>query len=331
MKKGLCYTVSANTQIGRDPMTIITEDMRFRKRLCDFAQKHGVINAARRYKTNRMFVYRQLARFDGSLESLRLKSTKPNSHPNQHTSTEKNLIKKTSISYKSDGLAEVYVQLRKRGYLRSYGSMCVQIRKMKIVTNKTKIITRNRKHKEVRGAFPGDKVQVDIKYVPQECIAFNSYGKRYYQITAIDEFTRKRVLYIVDEKNVTHTSNFVLTLERKMGFKIVTVQTDNGAEFINTSAISKKLSQFELTLEKLGIKHVRTQPYSPWQNGKVERSHRLDNDRLYSSAIFKSVKHIKKRVSRYNSRYNNIHTKVLGFMSPNEMVLKYKHVCIALT
>ena len=94
MKKGLCYTVSANTQIGRDPMTIITEDMRFRKRLCEFAQKHGVINAARRYKTNRMFVYRQLARFDGSLESLRLKSTKPNSHPNQHTSTEKILLKK---------------------------------------------------------------------------------------------------------------------------------------------------------------------------------------------------------------------------------------------
>ena len=82
MKKGLYYTVSANTQIGRDPMTIITEDMRCRKRLCDFAQKHGVINAARRYKTNRMFVYRQLARFDGSLESLRLKSTKSNSHPN---------------------------------------------------------------------------------------------------------------------------------------------------------------------------------------------------------------------------------------------------------
>ena len=50
MKKGLCYTVSANTQIGRDQMTIITEDMRFSKRLCEFAQKHGVINAARRYK-----------------------------------------------------------------------------------------------------------------------------------------------------------------------------------------------------------------------------------------------------------------------------------------
>ena len=109
------------------------------------------------------------------------------------------------------------------------------------------------------------------------------------------------------------------------------IHSDNGAEFINTSAISKELSQFELTLEKLGIKHVRTQPYSPWQNGKVERSHRLDNDRIYSSAIFKSEKHIKKRVSRYNSRYNNIHTKVLGFMSPNEMVLKYKYVSIALT
>lgn len=313
------------------PMTIITEDMRFRKRLCEFALKYGVTLAARRYKTNRMFVYRQLARFDGTLESLRLKSTRPHSHPNQHTHDEIELIKKTSISYKSDGLAEVYVQLKRRGYNRSYGSMCVQLRKMKVNVDKPKIITRHRKHNEVKGMFPGDKVQVDIKYVPQECIGFNSYGKRYYQITAIDEFTRKRIMSIVDEKTVTHTSKFLMSLEKKMGFKIVTIQTDNGPEFINTSAITKKRTVFEITLEKLGIKHVRTQPYSPWQNGKVERSHRIDNDRLYSTALFKSEEHMRKRMSRYNTRYNNIHTKVLDFMNPNQMVDKYKHNSISLT
>lgn len=72
--------------------------------------------AARRYKCNRMFVYRQLNRFDGTLESLRLKSTKPNSRPNQHTLDEIALIKKTTSSYKCDVLTVVYVQLKKRHY-----------------------------------------------------------------------------------------------------------------------------------------------------------------------------------------------------------------------
>ena len=51
------------------------------------------------------------------------------------------------------------------------------------------------------------------------------------RLTAIDEYSRKRVAAIVDEKGVTHTSEFLLTLESKMGFKISTLQTDNGREF----------------------------------------------------------------------------------------------------
>ena len=46
----------------------------------------------------------------------------------------------------------------------------------------------------MEGKYPGDKVQIDIKYVPAECIRFPSYGNRYYQITGIDEYSRKRVL-----------------------------------------------------------------------------------------------------------------------------------------
>lgn len=67
---------------------------------------------------------------------------------------------------------------------------------------------------------PGQKVQIDIKYVPHQCILWNSYGKRYYQITSIDEYSRKRVCRIVDEKSVTHTAIFLLDLEERFGFKL---------------------------------------------------------------------------------------------------------------
>lgn len=171
--------------------------------------------------------------------------------------------------------------------------------------------------------YPGEKVQVDIKYVPLECIGFNSYGIRYYQITALDEYTRKRVMKLVDEKSVTHTSAFMKDLESRMGFNIKTIQTDNGREFVNDIDVTSKLSLFQKTLNELGIKHRRSRPYSPWQNGKVERSHRLDNDMFYGRRRFYSYKEMLKSFNRYVTRYNNIARKVLDFKNPNRVLEEF--------
>ena len=43
--------------------------MRFRQHLCEYAIKYGVTRAARRYHTNRQFVYRQLKKYDGYTRS----------------------------------------------------------------------------------------------------------------------------------------------------------------------------------------------------------------------------------------------------------------------
>ena len=303
-------------------MKIITEEMRFRKRLCEFALKYGVTKAAKRYHTNRQFVYRQLEKYDGTLRSLALQSRKPHSHPNAHTKEELTLIKQIYSRYGCDGLAEVYVQLRKRGYKRSYGSMLKQIKK--IPKEKVKIRKGYTRHKEIRGQYPGDKVQVDIKYVPKECLLFDTIDKKYYQITAIDEFSRKRILEIVDEKSVTNTSKFIRTLEEKMGLKINTIQTDYGPEFVNNQIETNLPTLFELTLKDLGMIHRRTRPYSPWQNGKVERSHKIDGEMFYSRNEFTSEEDLKKKLKRYNARYNNIAKKVLDFKSPNQIVEEYK-------
>lgn len=302
-------------------MKIITEEMRYRKRLCEYAIKNGVTKAARKYHTNRKFVYRQLEKYDGTVRSLSLRSRKPHYHPNTHTEEELKLIKKVKTRYGNDGLAEVYVQLQKRGYNRSYGSMVKQISKMP--KEKRKYRKGYTKHEEIRGQYPGDKVQVDIKYVPRECLVFDTQDKKYYQITAIDEYSRKRILEIVDEKSVTNTSRFVKTLQNSLGLKINTIQTDNGPEFVNNQVDTNEPTLFERTLESLGIKHRRTRPYSPWQNGKVERSHKIDGERFYSKQEFTSVEDLKRKVKRYNVRYNNIAKKVLGFKSPNQIVEEY--------
>ena len=54
-------------------------------------------------------------------------------------------------------------------------------------------------------AFPGERIQVDIKYVPSECIVDNG---KFYQYTTIDEFSRFRYIQIYNENNVLVKEKF---------------------------------------------------------------------------------------------------------------------------
>ena len=91
-------------------MKSITEEMRYRRRLCEYAIKYGVTKAARRHHTNRKFVYRQLKKYDGSVRSLAMRSRKPHRSPNAHTEEELSLIKRILKRNGSYGPAEVYVR-----------------------------------------------------------------------------------------------------------------------------------------------------------------------------------------------------------------------------
>jgi len=307
--------------------TIITEEMKYRQRLCEYALKNGVTKAARRYHTYRQFVYRQLEKYDGTVQSLALKSRKPKSHPNQHTEEELTLIKNMLKRNGKYGLAEVYVRCKAKGYKRSFGSMCRQIRHRGFKVPPAKKKTSYTRYTKFDGKFPGDKIQIDIKYVPKECIKFPTYGKQYYQITAIDEYSRKRVLSIVDEKSTYETSKFLETLEKRMGFKIHQIQVDNGYEFVNDIEKTKKESAFEKVANRKGYKIHRTRPYSPWQNGKVERSHREDDKIVYDREIFYSIKELKDRIAKHEKRYNTTAKQVLNFMSPQEKAEEGIELC----
>ena len=274
------------------------------KQLCEYAKKYGKTKAARKYQVNRTFVYRQLNKYDGTVQSLALQSSKPHNSPNKHTEAELELIERVYIEHGLYGMAELYVRLKECGYNRSFGSMC--------------------KYNNITGQYIGDKVQIDIKYVPQECIMFPSYGKRYYQITAIDEYSRKRVLEIVEEKSTFETGKFLEQLESKFGFPLKTIQVDNGYEFVNDKEVTNKKSYFEETAEKKGYTIKRIRPYSPWQNGKVERSHREDGKILYANNKFYSKDELIKAVKQHENRYNNTAKICLNFKSPNEIVEENK-------
>ena len=283
--------------------TIITEEMRYRERVVQYAIKSNNAVAARRYHTSRQQVQRWRKKYDGTTAALSNKSTRPHSHPNQHTREEIELIKRMHRRYSFEGLAQVYRSLMDAGYTRTYQSMQKQLRNLRLKQPEKKKYPKS-KYKPLKGEYPGEYVEVDVKYVPLECIGFSSNHARYYQITAIDLYSRKRIIKLVNELSTYETSKFLYSLEKSMGFKIKTIQTDNGREFCNDT--DKAQSLFQIVLERLGIRHKRIRPYSPWQNGVVERSHRVDNEIFYARRRFSSEEEMYKSFKRYAARTNNI-------------------------
>ncbi len=115
---------------------------------------------------------------------------------------------------------------------------------------------------------PGHRLQVDVKFLER----LPGSRKRLYQFTAIDDCTRIRVLKVFDACNQATAIRFIDDVVRRLPFRVHVVQTDNGAEF---------QSRFHWHLEAHDIRHVYIRPGTPHLNGKVERSHRVDQQEFY--------------------------------------------------
>ena len=308
----------------------ITQRLKYKESVVKFSYKYGVTKAAIKFEECKRTIYRWRKRYDGSLKSLKDKSRRPNYHPNQHTKEEIKLIRNYKANNKETGLVTLWVKLRRAGYGRTIQGLYHVMIRLGIYEK----VPRKRKEKNggyyEQPTYPGEKVQVDVKYVPKECLSkdLQEQGVRYYQYTAIDEYTRKRYLWYTDEHSTYTSTIFVRRLVKYFKFKIRTIQTDNGMEFTNrlswTAFDKKKETMFEKTLKELGIKHKLIKPHTPKQNGKVERSHRKDQERFYYNKVFYCLEDLRNRGKDWMKEYNNFPMKPLNWLSPNEMLKKYE-------
>ena len=101
-----------------------------------------------------------------------------------------------------------------------------------------------------------------------ECIRFPCYGQQYYQITAIEEYSRRRVLKIVKEKSTYETGEFLRNPETKMGFPIRIIRVDNGSEFVNDENRTEKKGRFQRIAESPGMQAGGRDPV---HHGRTER------------------------------------------------------------
>ena len=300
-------------------MNTVTQKMRFRQSLIKYSERYGVTKAAIKYNVSRQYIYRWKNRYDGSLQSLADKSHRPNSHPNQHTEDELKLIKDMRCRNPLAGLVVFWVKLRQRGYRRSITGLYRVLRRLgeprKTLPNPKYIPKPYEKM-----CYPGQRVQIDVKYVPSACLVGGAKEEKFYQYTAIDEYSRFRYIEAFREHSSYSSTVFLEHMLKAFPFKVECVQTDNGLEFTKRLIKENDLTLFEEKLISLNIRHKLIRPYTPRHNGKVERSHRKDNEYFYATHKFYSFQDFKKQLTVHNTKYNNFPMRPLGWKSPKEFL-----------
>lgn len=254
-------------------------------------------------------------------EGLAPKSTRPKSQPNETPIR----IKERIIELRN----ETKLCARKLNYKLIKENILIHDRTIgKIIKTEglvRKYRIRKLKYKYIKVPLSmGDLVEIDVKYVP-DLIG----EKQYYQFTAIDCATRWRYLEIYDDFGNGSTIDFLNKLIEIAPFRIRAIKTDNGSNFTNRytgyqksiDPLNPHLHPLDLECQRLNIIHYLIDPGKPAQNGKVERSHRTDQEMFYDRHQFKTIVDLKRAVMSWNNTYNNLEHCALNGLTPNEALI----------
>lgn len=281
-----------------------------------------LVAAAKVFPSGRRTLERWVSNYkSGGEEGLMPKSTRPKTQPNETPIRIKEKIielrKKTNLCAK-----KLNYKLKKE-QIKVSDRLIGKVIKSEGLVRKYR--TRKLKWKYVKVPLAkGDLVEIDIKYVP-DLIG----QKQYYQYTAIDCASRWRHLEIYDCDGNSETIRFVNRVLEIAPFRIRAIKTDNGSCFTNRyTGYSKsidptnpKLHDLDLLCQKHNIIHYLIDPGKPAQNGKVERSHRTDQEMFYDRRKFKTILGLERAIKQWNIAYNNLEHCALDGRTPNEVLL----------
>jgi len=254
------------------------------------------------------------------IEGLIPQSTRPRTNPKETSIHIKERIVDLRKETKLCAL-KLSWKLKKEGisiHERTIG----KIIKVEGLTRKYRI--RRIKYKYVKAKLlHGELVEIDIKYVPKKIS-----GIKYYQYTAIDCASRWRYMKVYSGPTTYCSLLFLRDLLKVAPFDIKAIKTDNGACFTNryvgylksADPMNPRLHPLDILCRKLGIEHYLIDPGKPAQNGKVERSHRSDQEMFYDRNRFNTLEELKYRLKLWNMYYNSLEHCGLNGESPNQVL-----------
>ena len=145
-------------------------------------------------------------------------------------------------------------------------------------------------------------------------ITLETFGGNKYFLLIVDDCTRWMDVTVLKTKDQAGSTfaKFKAEAENNLGYKIKTVRSDRGGEFLAVA--------FKEICEQAGNNRELTAPYSPKQNGVVERRNRTVME--MSRSLLKSMK-VSGRVWGEAVRHsmhllNRLPTKAMGSRTPFE-------------
>lgn len=277
-------------------------ELRVKAELILLALKLGnVSEACSRRGFSRKFYHKwfnRLKRSKWDIQALGEYSRRPHKSPGQICKQKENAIR--WYARRGYGSRMIQAMLKRDGIKVSTTTIChVLNKRRKPVKKRRKLVKAHRRRYEL--AYPGERLQLDVKYVPEYV-----EGKRIYNYVAVDECSRWRYARAYKELNAQSTGHFLDCLKAACPFKIECLQTDNGFEFtyrLNPSGQSKEHAM-EAWCRENSIRHKLNPPGEKELNGKVERSHRIDEQYFYWRAPTTTLGAFNKALVKWLNEYN---------------------------
>jgi transposase InsO family protein len=154
---------------------------------------------------------------------------------------------------------------------------------------------------------------LDISYL-------NVCGTFYYLISVLDGYSRYIVHWEIREKMTEQDVEIVLQGAReKFPGEAPRVITDNGSQFI--------ARDFKEFIRITGMTHVKTSPYYPQSNGKLERWHGTLKSECIRPGTPLSVEDARRIVTRFVAHYNTarLHSAI-GYVTPADKLIGLEKV-----
>ncbi len=152
---------------------------------------------------------------------------------------------------------------------------------------------------------PHEHWHIDISYI-------NICGTFYYLCSLLDGCSRTIIHWELREKMTEKDVEIILQRGReKFPQATPRIISDNGPQFI-----AKDFKEF---IRIAGMTHVRTSPYYPQSNGKLERWHKTIKTECIRPKVPLSLEEARAQITTYIAHYNDtrLHSS-LGYIAPKD-------------
>lgn len=192
----------------------------------------------------------------------------------------------------------VYRYLRRAGYTRD-------------IKNHRRPRFQDTTHMNVKNTTTVGYLQMDVKYVTPE---LSGLPWTCFEFAIIDIYSRYKDAIIFNQLDQDHAIKALGVMIKRLPFKPVFIQTDNGLEF---------QEKFRLFCKSRELEHHHIHKHTPNENAVIERSFRTDEEEFYTfqKTKPKDYDELQARLSQWLLWYNGTRPHFgINLKTPNQVV-----------